>query len=569
MRSKRACLLGLALGLTFLSVLDDVSAEEIVSDPKAAAEAFDEGEALREENKWSLAAKSYWSAIEADVHHYRAHVRYQDASLAGDSTVADVVDEYDALVSDYPEVKALRLHRLRLDPPTKRLEALAAALGANPQDYNAMLEVGRARLALGEGDEAVRALNKAMGIAPSDRVDVLLLLAEAEASADKADAARKRLASAVDANPQFWLGHLALARLDLKEGLFAEARGRAETVLAQRPSYVGAFLLRSEALVGEGDVKQALGVLHSAKRITPESPAVLVAIADLTAHEGTEKALKAALPIYEQVLAANEEHVHALYGAAWAHERLKAYDKAEEKYRQVASLSPKSAEAIDSVGVCLLKQGRVSEAQVQFRRAIDLNETFVTAWNNLGATLDAQSKYQDAIKIYEKILKMKGQKENLRALINCAFDYEALTSYKKAAKLLERAHEVLPDDPNICVWLGDNWYFQKKWKTAQQWYREALRLDEKSFQAWRGLGFALAQAKKWDDAVAALEKAASIDGEDKDLFVTLGDIYLAELNNIDSAIKSYEKYVAKGGDDPDILDLLEELKAEQAGDDDG
>ena len=70
---------------------------------------------------------------------------------------------------------------------------------------------------------------------------------------------------------------------------------------------------------------------------------------------------------------------------------------------------------------------------MQFKRALDLDPAFVTALANLGATFDAQAKYGEAIKVYEKILRMTGQKENLRAIINCAFDSEATGAFPKAA----------------------------------------------------------------------------------------------------------------------------------------
>ena len=61
----------------------------------------------------------------------------------------------------------------------------------------------------------------------------------------------------------------------------------------------------------------------------------------------------------------------------------------------------------------------------------------------------------------------------------------------------------MPEDANIVVWLGDNAYFQKKWKVAEGWYQQGIALDEKSFFAWRGLGMALAQRKRWADAANA------------------------------------------------------------------
>ena len=215
---------------------------------------------------------------------------------------------------------------------------------------------------------------------------------------------------------------------------------------------------------------------------------------------------------------------------------------------------------MNSIGYCLFKQGRVTESQVQFKRALDMDRDFVTAQANLGSTLDAQTKYKDAIKLYEKILKKRGQSENLRALINCAFDYEALGSFPKALKLLVKAHKILPEDANIMVWIGDNHYFGKKWREAVKWYQMAVAKDDKSFFGWRGLGLTFAQRKRWADAVGALEKASEVKPDDLDIYVILGDIYLAELDDLQKALARYEEYINRGGTDPDVEEVIKEIK---------
>ena len=116
-----------------------------------------------------------------------------------------------------------------------------------------------------------------------------------------------------------------------------------------------------------------------------------------------------------------------------------------------------------------------------------------------------------------------------------------------------------PEDPNICVWLGDDFYFQKKWTKAEKWYKKAISLSDVEYYAWRGLGYALAQRKKFEDSIAALEKAAELNAEDKDILIIIGDLYLTELKDVEKAKAAYEKYVARGGDDPDILDTLDDL----------
>ena len=428
-----------------------------------------------------------------------------------------------------------------------------------------------------------------------ERVDVLLLFAEAHLKAGKGKEIRKRLQKAVELQPDFWLAHLLLARVALSEDAYDDALASAQTVLDQRPSYVAPMLIKSQALYGQGEIKTALATLDGATRIAPLAPSVLLARADLTARlavltaqqdqgkPGEEPGagdapgaaatdapeapkinkaqMERALSLYRKVLELHPEHVHGFYGLGWALERFAKYSEAEDAYREVLALQPRSVHAVNSIGYALLKQGRVGEAQEQFRRALDMDKEFVTAKLNLGATLDLQGKYGDAIKVYERVLKMRGHKENLRALVNCAFDYEAQGNFNKAAKMLLKAHRVAPNDVNVIVWLADNYYFQKKWPKASKTYRQALALDGEHFFAWRGLGFSCAEAEQWDDAISALEKAYSIDKKALELLILMGDIFLQQ-RRTEEAYAKFKAYVDAGGDEPAVLDIVEELAEE-------
>ncbi len=536
------------------------AAEPIDRDPEASQEDFEEARVAREEQRPNDAATLFWKSLEADLLNYPAHIRYQEMSLKAGDAKAEVVADYDKFIEDYPSQVCFKLHRLRLEDPEPRLAKLAAFAKSHAKHSDVHLEIGRAHFARREYKLAIAALTKALALKVGDRPDVLILLAEAEHAGGKTDAAIARLDAAVKAKATFFDARLVLARLQLVAGQAEPSASNADIVIKQRPSYLAAFLVKSEALVGMEKEDEARETLKSAYRINKENNDVVLAYADLWARMETEASYKQAVKLYEEVLARDDENWRALYGQGWVLERMLKFEEAEEKYRAVAAINTESVAAINSVGYVLFKQGRVSEAQVQFKRALDLDSTFVTAKANLGATFDAQAKYGEAITIYEQILKMKGQEENLRAIINCAFDYEAKGSFPKAQKLLLKAHEILPKDANIVVWLGDNQFFQRKFPQAEKWYQEAIALDEKSFFAWRGLGLALSQRKRWADAAQALEKASKIKPDDLDMYVALGDVYYRELKDLKTALAKYEEFIQRGGNDPDVRDVILEIK---------
>lgn len=548
---------GLLAPLTALAEDEDIP---ILRDPETSKEHFEEALVAREERQIDAAATGFWKALEADPLNYHAHVHYQESALAAGDPLSEIKADYDKFIEDYPAQVCFKLHRLRLEETEPRLEALAKYVKSHAKIADVHLEVGRAHLARGEAKQAVAALTKALALKTGTRGDILVMLAEAEHAAGKTEDAMKRLDAAVKAKPAAFEARLVLARLQLLSNMAEPSAANADVVIKQRPSYLAAFLIKSEALVQLGKEDEARDALSSAYRINKEVNEVVLAYADLWARMETDASYQQATKLYGEVLERDEESYRALYGLGWVLERLEKYEEAEEKYREVAGIKPNSVAAINSVGYVLFKQGRVSEAQVQFKRALDLDRTFVSAQANLGATLDAQAKYSDAIKIYEKVLKMKGQEGNIRALINCAFDYEAIASFPKAQALLLRAHKLLPEDANIVVWLGDNHFFQRKWKDSEKWYQMAIALDEKSFFGWRGLGLTMGQRKRWSDAAQALEKASKLKPDDLDMYVTLGDIYYSELKDLKTALARYEEFIQRGGNDPDVSDAILEIK---------
>lgn len=535
------------------------------ADPAAAAAQLLVADALADEGRWGEAAEAYWKARKANLVDYRTHVRYQEMCLKAGDKHDDLVKDYTSLTSDYAGHFPFRLHRLRLEAPAARRTALEALLGERPQDGDVLLELVATLLDLGDLPAAQKALTTGQALVPSARADeALFLAAEIELGLGLKAEARKRVAALLTSRPDHRGALLLTARLDLLEGRVPEALAGARKVLEGRPLHLAARLLLSEALMRSDKRDEAITALEEPLRVVKDVPELLLALGDLTARLETDAGYTKALELYERVLAAPSPppaaQQRARYGKAWVLERQLKWKEAEELYRKVLSADASDVRALHSVGFCAMKQGRVSESQVQFRKALDLQPQFLPAVLDLAATYDLQADYATALKHYEKVLKTKGWETNLRALVNAAFDHEALAAFPKATELLLKAHKVAPEDVDIVVWLGDNAYFKEEWKPAEKWYQKAVTMDPKAFFGWRGLGFTLGHLKRWPDAAAALEKAREIKPADKDVLLALGDIYMSELEDYEKAVAAFEAYVQAGGDDPAIPELITELR---------
>jgi tetratricopeptide (TPR) repeat protein len=527
-----------------------------------ARKQYDIGLQLREEGKWVDAAQAFGKALTADE-TWEAHVRYQEAGCASGERTA-LVEEYDTLLRGRSDDVLLKIHRLRLDPPAGRLDALNAAIKAEPGRRELGIELGRAQLALGDVASAKKTLEAVWAKSP-DTGEVLGLSVEALRRSGDLVEARKRLDAVVKQSGDLYEANLDLARIDLLEGKYEDGAKRVETVLTMRPSHISAMLLRSEALSRTGKLEAARSLLEAATRVNPEDPDVLLATADLTAKGAKDEGLKKAVALYKKVLdLKNANRLRGWYGLGWAQERLGALPDAAQAYREASLLSSDDAGIMNSIGVVFLKQKKFQDATLNFKKAIDIDRTGPEAYANMAAVAEEQADWNEAIKWYQKLLALKGQDKNVRGLLNLAFDYEAITDYKRAEDLLERVRRIRPEDSEVATFVGDNLFFQHKWKDAIAAYTEATKLDEKNRLAWRGLGLSQLQSGKPEECIAPLEKAKAIKADDPATLIALGDAYSdnGSQRDLQKAKDAYEAYLKAGGSDGDVPAIIEQLRKE-------
>jgi Flp pilus assembly protein TadD len=78
------------------------------------------------------------------------------------------------------------------------------------------------------------------------------------------------------------------------------------------------------------------------------------------------------------------------------------YELALRAYYRAAAARGLDAEILTSIGSANLRLGRMGQAEQQFRDAIDVDETFIPAWNNLGVALMERSEWGEARRVFQQ-----------------------------------------------------------------------------------------------------------------------------------------------------------------------
>jgi predicted negative regulator of RcsB-dependent stress response len=137
--------------------------------------------------------------------------------------------------------------------------------------------------------------------------------------------------------------------------------------------------------------------------------------------------------------------------------------------------NPQSWLAHNNLGVALMRENRLAEAEEQYRKANQAKANYPDAENNLGDVLTLTKRYTEAIQHYETALKIQ------------------------------------PNYPQARYNFGNALLWSGKYLEAIAQYRKALELDPHMAPAYNNIGVALIQLKRYSEAREQFEIAAQMD----------------------------------------------------------
>lgn len=122
------------------------------------------------------------------------------------------------------------------------------------------------------------------------------------------------------------------------------------------------------------------------------------------------------------------------------------YELALRAYYRAASEQGATVDVLSAVGSADLKLGRLGQAEQVLRRAIEVDETFVPAWNNLGVVLMEKGEVAEASRVFKTAYALdSGQSDSIRDNLRLALAQVDKTAYKGDSvdnnyKLVRRGH---------------------------------------------------------------------------------------------------------------------------------
>lgn len=197
---------------------------------------------------------------------------------------------------------------------------------------------------------------------------------------------------------------------------------------------------------------------------------------------------------------------------------------AEQLYRQVLAVSPRSADALHLLGVLEHQSGRSESAVETIRRAIAVDPRQPIFHNNLAAAYRALGQMEEAAGSYEQALKLKPDYAD--ALSNLATVELARGRATQAAELCQRALQFSPEFVEAHNNLGNALKDLGQLAEAERSYRQAIALRPDFAMAHNNLGTLFDEQRRSTEAQACFEQALALDPQQSQAWNNLGSVLL-------------------------------------------
>lgn len=138
-----------------------------------------------------------------------------------------------------------------------------------------------------------------------------------------------------------------------------------------------------------------------------------------------------------------------------------------------------------------------------------INSTFVSGKIREGNLLMNESKYEDAIRLYDQVLRI--DPTSVEALNGNGLAYNKLGRYEDAITWFDDALKIEPTSAQVLNNKGISLSNLDKFEEAITWFDKAIKIDPNFVDALYNKGGALAELGKYDEAAIWTNKALEID----------------------------------------------------------
>lgn len=253
-----------------------------------------------------------------------------------------------------------------------------------------------------------------------------------------------------------------------------------------------------------------------------------------------------AIERFEQVLAADANHVPSRFYLAVAYDETGRPEQAIDEYRRVLDLDD-VFEARMNLGALLAEGGRLDEAVIQFGEAMEQAPNDPLPARSYAELLDQLQRNEDAIGAYQRVIEIAGPGPvAAEAYRNLGSLYLRTGAEENAYTALSRSVAFGIDEAGVHAALGDLALRDEEIPrtTALAHYDRALALDALDPEIAMRRAIVLADLDRAEEALEVLENipASEVSLSETELDTVIGTLYL-DLERFEDAVVVWSRVV--------------------------
>ncbi|MFP4163480.1 MAG: tetratricopeptide repeat protein [Chitinispirillaceae bacterium] len=427
-------------------------------------------------------------------------------------------------------------HR-RLDNTSELMRTLKRWCDLDMKRYDIRLELGELYLAHRQISSAVKVLDVACDLRPSEEI-THRLLAQAYEKQNKDKLRLYHLEAASNHAPRNYDNHFQLARYYIGNKQDKKAESHLVRTIELNSNHARAHFEYGRILLERDDLNKAHSVLETAALLNSENAHCLALYAYSALKLGKTKLAQ------EKIAAAQREDAsdpQVLYLTGLINQSSGQKENAKQVMKQALKKSPKDAQYLESMGDLLVEEMKFKEACKHYLKAWERGGFSNQRAFKLGVALTLDRKHKEASDFFKKVVGKNP--DHGEAMYRLTDVYCRIGNIKKAKATLERF-----DSRKNLTWMqaARGRIYEREERSSAAWiaYTAAHRLDPDNPHVNAGFGRLLMNRNSHDSAITYFAYARSHDPQNVEIMMNKATCHekvgqLTEASNLYEAVVSY------------------------------
>lgn len=177
----------------------------------------------------------------------------------------------------------------------------------------------------------------------------------------------------------------------------------------------------------------------------------------------------------------------------------------EQEIREEIRLAPDDVHHCNELGLILFDGKNISQAEAQFRKAVERDNKELETYFFLTMSLCEQGKYKEAVAVLDNLVKISitGSME-WRSLLERGIIYRHMKLFQKSEECIRKSIQLKDGCSESFIQLGHTFFERKDFDNALVWYRQSLECDEPALLSYLFLAKVMTEQRKFDEVFSLL-----------------------------------------------------------------